>query len=80
MVVVFKKDIPLEIAKKVMDDQKRPYRTGMDSSRGKQYFYSTGPKFLVKVKSDEIQEFTEHFQSLSEVYEVYEADWKIIKD
>lgn len=80
MVVVFKKKIPLEAAGKIMDAQGCPYREGMDSSRGKIYFYKTGPKFRVEVKQDEFQEFVKRLERLSEVYEVYKANWNIIKD
>jgi hypothetical protein len=63
-----------------LDEQGQPYRTGMDSSRGKHYFYSTGPKFLVDVQKDKISKFMEDLNSQSEIHEVYKADWNILKD
>ena len=80
MVVVFKKEIPIEKAREIMETQNRPYKEGMDSSRGKSYFYKTGPKFIAKIDREEVQEFIKQLESLSEVYEVYKADWSIIKD
>lgn len=80
MVVVFKKSVPVEVATRIMDAQARAYSEGMDSSRGKIYFYKTGPKFRIKIKPDEVSEFSERLGRLSEVYEIYKANWKIVKD
>ena len=80
MIVVFKKIVPIEVASRIMDSLERPYNEGMDSSRGKIYFYKTGPKFRVKITPDEVPEFTEHLGRLSEVYEIYKANWNIVKD
>jgi hypothetical protein len=80
MVIVFKKEIPIEKAREIMEAQSCPYKEGMDSSRGKSYFYKTGPKFIAKIDREEVQKFIKQLESLSEVYEVYKADWNIIKD
>ena len=57
IIVVFKKDIPIEQADVVMKKLKLSYHEGMDSSKGKLYFYATGPKFIVKVPLSHKDEF-----------------------
>lgn len=58
-----------------------PYRKGMDSSRGKIYFYSTGPKFILTF-ADEVQreKFIGAYQATENIHELYEPDWDIQKD
>jgi len=54
----------------------------MDSSRGKIYFYSTGPKYIVTFK-DEDQKYSferKNYFFLPEIHEIYEPDWDIQKD
>ncbi|MFN8415621.1 MAG: hypothetical protein U0U66_04735 [Cytophagaceae bacterium] len=54
----------------------------MDSSRGKIYFYSTGPKYFITF-TDEDHQYTfekEHYQFLPEIHEIYEPVWDITKD
>ena len=80
MVVVFKKEIVEDHAEKIMESFNYSYRKGMDSSRGKIYFYKTGPKFIVEIRTANRDSFIAQVEKCIEVYEVYQADWKIIKD
>ncbi len=80
LVVVFKKGISPEEAEATMRSLGRPFREGMDSSRGKIYFYSTGPKFRLPVSPDEAPALTKRLGKMRQVYEVYKADWNIVKD
>ena len=76
IVIVFKKDITHDQAKMIMDRFNLIYHEGMDSSRGKSYFYKTGPKIEPEQKKSLISKLNKY----TEIYEVYLANWKIIKD
>lgn len=81
-IVVFKKNITDEAAENWMKSINVTYRKGMDSSRGKIYFYSTGPKYIIKF-TDEAQKQSfnmEHYDFLPEIHEIYTADWDKAKD
>lgn len=80
IIVVFKKDISIEQADAVMKILKLSYHEGMDSSRGKLYFYATGPKFIVKVPLSHKDEFMKKTMEVQSVFEAYEANYKIQKD
>lgn len=80
LVIVFKKEISSTAAKQVMNRIGNDYRPGMDSSRGKAYFYKTGPKFIMHIGSDRKSYEMSRLKKINEVYEVYEPDWKIQKD
>lgn len=80
IIVVFQKIISKEQALKIMTAFQAPYREGMDSSRGKKYFYSTGPKFIVKVVSEKLANFLKGCAEIKEIHECYVADWDVIKD
>ena len=80
IVIVFKKDITHEQAKMIMDRFNLIYHEGMDSSRGKKYFYRTGPKFIAKIEPQQQKSLISKLNKYTEIYEVYQADWKIIKD
>jgi hypothetical protein len=80
IVVVFKKDITNDQAKMIMDRLNLIYHEGMDSSRGKSYFYKTGPKFIAKIEPQQEKSLISKLNKYTEIYEVYQSDWKIIKD
>ena len=80
IIVVFKKDIPIEQADVVMKKLKLSYHEGMDSSKGKLYFYATGPKFIVKVPLSHKDEFMKKIMEDQIVFEAYEANYNIQKD
>lgn len=82
LIVVFKKEISDGEAEVFLKENGNPAsRTGMDSSRGKLYYYKTGPKFIVTFDSNEDREaFRSATQDRPEIYEVYTPDWTIQKD
>jgi hypothetical protein len=81
LVVVFKKEISEEKSLEIMNKIGYAFRSGMDSSKGKVYFYSTGPKFIVDIISEEnIDTVINKYTSFSEVFEIYKANWNIVKD
>lgn len=80
-VVVFRKEVPLASAQAVLRNQNLPHREGMDSSRGRIYFYKTGPKFLVTFQSEgERDELMRRMKNESTIFEIYIPDWDIQKD
>ncbi len=79
-VVVFKKGTPPETAKGLLRASGCSFREGSDSSRGKQYFYATGPKFLVAAGVDGTEKLKRELSGKPEVFEIYEADDSVQKD
>lgn len=81
IIAVFKKDITLEGAQVILSKSGIKYREGMDSSRGKLYFYKTGPKFILTFETKaEREKFTAAYENAEEIYELYMPDWTIQKD
>jgi len=81
LIIVFKKEIELQNARQILDNAGVEYRKGMDSSKGKVYFYNTGPKFIVSFKTEKAKnDFRSMSENLSEVHEIYSPDWSIRKD
>jgi hypothetical protein len=81
LVVVFKKKIKLETATPILDKAGVKYREGMDSSRGKLYWYNTGPKFIVTFTTEaEKESLNAEFEKMNEIHEVYTPDWDKCKD
>lgn len=81
LIAVFKKDIKLETAQSILDNAHVKYREGMDSSRGKLYFYSTGPKFILTFETEQEKEhINSTFNKMKEIHEVYTPDWDKCKD
>ena len=80
IVVVFEKKITPEQAEKIINNFTEPFREGMDSSKGKAYFYGTGPKYIVKVEHEKISRFLKECLKIIEIHECYLADWNLIKD
>lgn len=81
LIVVFKKEMDKGKAESILNHTKIKYRAGMDSSRGKIYFYKTGPKFILTFADEEQRsEFISGFKKNKAVYELYEPDWRIQKD
>lgn len=81
LILVFKKDIRLQNAQMILDKAGVKYREGMDSGKGKIYFYKTGPKFILTFESEEEKnKFEIEYQILEEIYEIYTPDWEIQKD
>lgn len=78
--VVFKKEVLLEEAKKIMEEFDLPFSEGSDSSRGKAYFYSTGPKFIIHVNDVDISGFILRCKDNKKIHECYEPNWDIMKD
>ena len=62
------------------------YRQGSDASRGKIYSQLTGPKFIVDfIKFNSMDEsmkdrFIAKYKTMPEIYEIYQADFGIVKD
>lgn len=81
LIVVFKKDVVRENAHALLITTGIPFRKGMDSSRGKIYFYATGPKFILTFETSQQREkFILDYQDSENIHELYEPDWKIQKD
>jgi hypothetical protein len=80
IVVAFKKGIPVERAEEVLKKLGRPFHSGSDSSRGKVFFYSHGPQYLVDVAKDEQPAFLARAKKESTIAEAWVADWSIQKD
>ena len=81
LVVVFKKEVKLDKAKEIMAANASEFHEGMDSSRGKHYFYQTGPKFIAYFyDKDSFEKFQQNMEDESVIYEIYEPDWHIHKD
>ena len=80
-IAVFKKGTSLEKAEQWLDSMNAFFNEGMDSSKGKAYFYKTGPKFIVRFLSENDQiQFLKESKKNPDIYEVYQPDWKIQKD
>ena len=82
LIVVFKKDVTPDDAESMLKTAGIPkYREGMDSSRGKIYFYSTGPKFILTFDSPEEKEkFMSANKGRDKIHEIYTPDWTKRKD
>lgn len=80
MIVVFKKNVPVEKANSILFEKGYIFYEGMDSSKGKQYYLTTGPKYIVKVPPEKVAAFIDETKNIFQVYEVYRADWTIEKD
>lgn len=81
LIVVFKKDVSEEKSDSLLRQYNNiSFKSGMDSSRGKSYFYSTGPKYIVSIEDNEAENYIKHLTSNPYVHEIYEADWTIEKD
>lgn len=82
LIVVFKKDVTPDEADAMLKNSGAPkYRNGMDSSRGKIYFYSTGPKFILTFDAaDERKKFLSANEGDARIHEMYIPDWTKSKD
>lgn len=82
LVIVFKKNVTEEQSEKLMQSFNVKFRKGMDSSKGKIYFYATGGKYIVTFSNEEEQnEFQKNrYQFLPEIHQIYTPDWDIQKD
>ena len=81
LIVVFKKEIKEDEAVQILDKSGINYHEGMDSSRGKIYFYNTGPKFILTFESQrKLDKFKSQYRNHREIFEIYIPDWKIRKD
>ncbi len=82
LVVVFKKTVTEQQASDLIKSWNVKAREGMDSSRGKLYFYATGDKYILTFDNyDALMDFRgRHYQFLTEVHEIYYADWDKQKD
>ncbi len=54
--------------------------SGIDSSRGKGYFYKTGDKWTVNVLEPDKEKILKKLNNSDRIYEAYVADYSIIKD
>lgn len=79
-IIVFKKEVPLSDAELIMKKSELAFTAGSDSSKGKVYFYSTGPKFRIESTQDNQEKILNYFKSQNQIFEVYEANWNITKD
>lgn len=81
LVVVFIKSVELEAAQDILNKAGVNYRKGMDSSRGKLYWYSTGPKFILTFETEQEKERIQlEFEKVKKIHEVYTPDWDKCKD
>ena len=81
LIIVFRQGVSLEKGAEILRAAQVNYREGMDSSRGKAYFYRTGPKFILTFASaSEKEKFREQYEQLQGVYEIYLPDWNMRKD
>jgi len=82
--IVFKKDT--KNSKAILEEilAKLPeinaVRTGSDSSRGKIYFYKTGDKYTITTSIKNLSIVKKKFYKNPLIHEVYQADYKILKD
>jgi hypothetical protein len=79
MVFVFKKNISKEDAEAFIQKVGLPSHPGADASRGKIYFYSTGPKYIVIVPPAREHDI-ELLRFEPQIHEIYPADRTIQKD
>ncbi|TAL61815.1 MAG: hypothetical protein EPN85_03910 [Bacteroidetes bacterium] len=81
LIAVFKKEVSMQNAKAILYKSKVKYREGMDSSRGKIYFYKTGAKFVLTFSTISDKEyFISNHKETKEIFELYTPDWRIQKD
>lgn len=80
LVVYFQKGVTEDQAALRLRALGHPFHTGADSSKGKEYFYASGPPFIVNVPVSALDAFTEACAKLPAVKEVYEADKSVQKD
>ena len=82
LIVVFKKNISEKIAEAFLQSLGIPFREGMDSSKGKIYFYATGGKYILTFQheQDKASFRMKRYQFLPEIHEIYEPNWEIQKD
>ena len=81
LIIVFIKGTGVRNAQRFLDKTGIAYRQGMDSSRGKLYFYNTGPKFILTfANQSEKQKFITDYQNLKDIHELYTPDWTTKKD
>ena len=80
LVVVFKPDVPVEKASSILFEKEFIFHEGMDSSKGKQYYRETGPKFIVQVPKEKIETFHLQMKNIPQIYEIYQPDWTMNKD
>lgn len=80
IIVVFKKDVPDTQAKNILNQFSCVYREGMDCSRSKNYFYETGPKFIVVTPMSNSERLINAGGRIKEIHEAYPANWELVKD
>ena len=81
LIVVFKKTVTPEVARKTLDKFNATYHSGADSSRGKAYFYKTGPRYIMEFEGEAKREaFKKSIHPSPDIYEVYVPDWNKRKD
>ena len=80
LAIVFVKGTDKRAAEKILQGYALPFREGSDSSRGKLYFYKTGPKYLLHVSEEQLADTKRRLESRREIYEVYYPDWSKQKD
>jgi len=80
LAVTFKKQARRQEAEEVLQAYNLPFREGADSSRGKMYYYNTGPKFILHVPKDKLTAVAAELKKHPLVFEVYEPDWTKQKD
>lgn len=81
LVVVFKLKENEAVCNNLLQQWNCTYYPGMDSSKGKQYFNATGPKFIVNFASKkQASDFLKKHKEIPNIYEIYKADWGILKD
>jgi hypothetical protein len=81
LIIVFKKETNEAFAEDLLTKAGVHFHKGMDSSRGKLYFYKTGPKFIVTFDSEvQKNKFESTYKNVDAVYEIYQPNWDIRKD
>jgi len=82
LIIVFKKDVSEEKEQEILQSFGVKFRSGMDSSKGKIYFYSTGGKYILTFNDDDakLDFMRKGYQFMLEIHQIYEPNWDIQKD
>ena len=62
--IVFTKDTTGHAARTLLEGFDLPFREGSDSSKGKVYYYSTGPKYIMHVPRSEASAVVRKLEAL----------------
>lgn len=82
LIVVFKKNVPEDQSIEMVTSWNVEFRSGMDSSKGRIYFTSTGKKYILTFNTEEELDAFEmnDYQFLPEIHQIYTPNWDRQKD